>query len=325
MSTFVKAGILYEKSIQERIDEKDIDTIINWPQEELSVLFACADQVRRNFFSDIVDPCSIMNIKSGGCSEDCAYCSQSAHNKASVEIRELASPEEIITQAKIAYKNHLIFSVVSSGRKLSKKNLNIVTDALKQCPGEKHASLGILDEDELRMLVDAGVSCYHHNIETCRSFYPKIVTTHTWEDRITTIKKAKKAGLRVCCGGILGLGEGWEERKEFCLQIKELEADSIPLNFLNAIPGTKVNPPKETPLDFLKAVSLFRLVMPKRTIKICGGREVHLGPLQPLLFFAGANGYISGGYLTTGGAGVNNDDIMIKALGLSKRMMSKTI
>lgn len=320
MSIFNKAEVLYEKTIQDKIDEKDMDAIIAWPQEELSVLFACADQVRRRYFTDSVDPCSLMNIKSGGCSEDCAFCSQSAHNKASVQVSELAEPEEIISQAENAYKNHLPFCVVSSGKRLSKENIRVVASALKKCRGEKHASLGILDEEDLQMLVDAGVVCYNHNIETSKSYYPKIVSTHTWEDRVETIKCAKRVGLHVCCGGILGLGEGWKERKEFCLQIRDLDIDTVPLNFLNAIPGTRVNAPIDSPLDLLKAVSLFRLVMPRRTIKICGGREVHLGPLQPLLFYAGANGYISGGYLTTQGTGWSTDDTMIRSLGLNKRM-----
>lgn len=320
MSIFDKAKELYNKSIEGAIDEQDMDTIIAWPQEQMSVLFACADQVRRKYFDDSVDPCSLMNIKSGNCSEDCAFCSQSAHNSTSVQVRELATPEEIKEQAEKAYKHNLPFCVVSSGRRLSKEEIIKIADTLKECKVEKHASLGILNEEEFQILKDAGVVCYNHNIETSRSYFPKIVTTHTWDERVETIKRAKKVGLHVCCGGILGLGEGWAERKEFCIQIRELDIDTVPLNFLNAIPGTRVEKPKDTALDLLKAVSLFRLAMPKRTIKVCGGREVHLGPLQGMLFFAGANGYVSGGYLTTSGAGVNNDDLMINALGLSKRI-----
>lgn len=320
MSLFNKAQILFEKSVNEKIEESDIDMIIAWPQEQLSVLFACADQVRRRFFDDSVDPCSLMNIKSGNCSEDCAFCSQSAHNHSSVQIRELATPEEIKIQADKAYEHNLPFCVVSSGRRLSTNEIRKICDTLKDCPVEKHASLGILDESELQMLKDAGVVCYNHNIETSRSFFPKIVTTHTWDERVETIRRAKKVGLHVCCGGILGLGESWKERKEFCIQIRDLDIDTVPLNFLNAIPGTRLSTPQDSPLDFLKAVSLFRLVMPKRTIKVCGGRELHLGPLQGLLFFAGANGYVSGGYLTTTGAGVDKDDILIKSLGLNKRI-----
>lgn len=320
MSLFNKAQTLYEKSVNDNIDEADMDMIISWPQHELSVLFACADQVRRNFFDNSVDPCSLMNIKSGNCSEDCAFCSQSAHNSSSVQIRELATAEEIKIQAHKAFDHHLPFCVVSSGRRLSTDEIRKICTTLKECPGEKHASLGILDENELQMLKDAGVVCYNHNIETSKSFFPRIVTTHGWDERVETVKRAKKVGLHVCCGGILGLGESWKERKEFCMQIRDIDVDTVPLNFLNAIPGTRLNAPVDSPLDFLKVVSLFRLSMPRRTIKICGGRELHLGPLQALLFFAGANGYVSGGYLTTPGAGVDKDEIMIKSLGLDKRI-----
>jgi biotin synthase len=320
MPLFDKASTLFTKAMQDGISESDMDMIIAWPQEELSILFACADQVRRQYFDDSVDPCSIMNIKSGGCSEDCAFCAQSGHNDSQVQIRDLATADEINAQFENARKNNLPFCVVSSGRKLSKIEIKIVTDALKECNGEKHASLGILDDGEFKMLRDAGVSCYNHNIETSRSYFPEIVTTHTWDERVETIKRAKKAGLHVCCGGILGLGESWAQRKEFCLQIRELDIDSVPLNFLNPIAGTRVAAPKDSALDFLKIVSLFRLAMPKRTIKVCGGRELHLGQLQGLMFFAGANGYISGGYLTTSGAGVNTDDILINSLGLNKRI-----
>jgi len=320
MSIFNKAQLLYEKSVNGKIDESDMDMIITWPHHEISVLFACADQVRRRFFDDKVDPCSLMNIKSGNCSEDCAFCSQSAHNSSSVQIRELAKPEEIKEQANKSFQHHLPFCVVSSGRKLTTEEVRNICNTLKECPGEKHASLGILDEYEFQMLKDAGVVCYNHNIETSRSFFPRIVTTHTWEERVETVRRAKKAGLQVCCGGILGMGETWEERKEFCLQLRDLDIDTVPLNFLNAIPGTRLEAPSDSPLEFLKAVSLFRLVMPRRTIKICGGREVHLGPLQGLLFFAGANGYVSGGYLTTPGAGIDMDDSLIGSLGLRKRI-----
>lgn len=319
MSFFDKARLLYEKSVENRIDESDMDTIIAWPQENLSVLFSCADQVRQIFFGNVVDPCSIMNIKSGNCTEDCAFCSQSAHNSSKIDTHQLSTPEEIIRQAENSYKHNLPLSVVSSGRGLSTEEIFAVAEVLKKCPGEKHASLGILNLEALKMLAEAGVTCYHHNLETSRSFFPTICTTHSWEDRIETIENAKKAGMRVCCGGILGLGETWQQRKEFCMEIRALNIDSVPLNFLNAIPGTRVSTPKDTPLDFLKAISLFRLAMPEISIKICGGRETNLGQLQGLMFYAGANGYISGGYLTTSGAGIDNDDLLIKSLGLEKR------
>ena len=319
-SLFLRASELYEKSIQSGgIDNADMDTVVNWPTDQLSILFSCADQVRRHFFGDSVEPCTLMNIKSGGCSEDCAFCAQSSHNDASVTIQDLADTNEIKRRCEEAFENGVSFCVVSSGKRLSKPQINKITDALKDCGGEKHASLGILDQEDFLQLHDAGVVCYNHNLETSRSFFPNIVSTHTWDERVKTVKSAKEAGLKVCCGGILGLGESWEQRKEFCNQIKEIGADTVPLNFFNPVPGTRVAPSTESPLELLKVVALFRLAMPSKVIKVCGGREYHLGPLQSLIFLAGANGFVTGGYLTTPGAGVENDKKMIELLGLEKR------
>jgi biotin synthase len=321
-SIFLRASELFEKSISSGIDRIDMEEILNWPVDQISVLFACADQVRRHFHGNTVDPCSLMNIKAGGCPEDCAFCAQSDHNHTSVTISGLADPEKIKENLENARRHNLPFCVVSSGRRLSRNEIEIITGALKDCQGEKHASLGILDYEEFVMLRDAGVSCYNHNIETCRSFFPEIVSTHTWEHRVETVKNAKKAGMKVCCGGILGLGESREQRIEFCEEIRTLDIDTVPLNFYIPVKGTGISAPKESSFELLKIVSLFRLAMPQRTIKVCGGREYHLGPLQSLIFFSGANGYISGGYLTTSGAGINTDDLMLQKLELVKREAS---
>ncbi|MBN1308808.1 MAG: biotin synthase BioB [Chitinispirillaceae bacterium] len=319
MNRFEAASRLYSRAIEGGIDAADIDAIIDWPIASLSILFAAADQVRRHFHRNIVDPCSLMNVKSGGCSEDCAFCAQSRYNSASVDITGLSDPEEIRKRLAFARNRDLPFCVVSSGRRPSRREIATLCTALKDAPGEKHASLGILDEGEFALLRDAGVVCYNHNLETSRSFFPNIVSTHAWEERVATVKMAKAAGLHVCCGGIVGLGETWADRKEFCLQLRELDVHIVPLNFFNPVPGTRLAPPEESPLEFLKIVALFRLAMPAKTIKVCGGREMHLGGLQALMFFAGANGYVSGGYLTTPGAGIDADERMIEDLGLRKR------
>jgi len=323
MDRFDLAARLGSRALAGGIDEDDIDTIIEWPLDELSLLFAAADHVRRARFGTSVSPCSIMNIKSGGCSEDCAFCSQSAHNSSTVEITGLVEPEAISRRLAAANSNGLPFCVVSSGRGMTQDEIAVVCNALKGREGEKHASLGILDDECFAMLADAGVVCYNHNLETSRSFFPRIVSTHTWDERVETIRRAKAAGIRVCSGGIFGVGESWEHRKEFALQLRELDIDIVPINFFNPIDGTRAAPPKETPLEFLKIVSLLRLVMADRTIKVCGGREKHLGSLQGLIFLAGANGYISGGYLTSGGAGLDADDILINNLGLSRTKSGK--
>jgi biotin synthase len=318
MDLFEKASQLSDKSINNSISEKDLETIIAWPHEELPVLFAAADVVRRYFFGSTVNPCTLMNIKSGGCSEDCAFCAQSAHNSANVPATGLAPAAAIREQCAKAAQNGLPFCVVSSGRRLSHADVCRIADAIAPCTCEKHASLGILDDEDFLALKQAGVVCYNHNIETSRSFFPAIVTTHSYDDRISTVKKAKSAGMHVCCGGIFGMGETWEQRKEMALELKALDVDTVPLNFLNAIPGTRLKPPKEPPIEFLKIISLFRLSLPSKTIKVCGGRETILGDLQNMIFLAGANGYVTGGYLTTPGAGLAHDDAMIEKIGLKR-------
>ncbi len=320
MNYFSVAEELYRKAIEKRFSRDDLELIANWPLDKISILFAAADQTRRHFCNDQADPCTLMNIKSGGCSEDCAFCSQSAHNTTDVKVQDLSEPAEIARRCEEAFANGFPFCVVSSGRGLSRDELASVCEALEKCKGEKHASLGILQDEEFAMLVKAGVKCYNHNLETCRSYFPQIVTTHSYDERVETVRRAKKAGLKVCCGGIFGLGENWHQRIEFCLELRNLDVDTVPLNFLNAIPGTRVAPLKETPLELLKIVSMFRLAMPSKNIKVCGGREVNLGSLQSMMFFAGANGYVSGGYLTTPGDGWAADDKMIGALGLEKRL-----
>ncbi len=319
MNYFRTAESLSESAISGTITEPDFDIIINWPIDELPVLFAAADRVRRHFFGNGVDPCTLTNIKSGACSEDCAFCSQSARHVTGVAVTPLAPASEIRERAAHAAANNLPFCVVSSGRRLSHTEVGMIADAIAPCSCEKHASLGILDPEDFALLRQAGVVCYNHNIETCREFFPSIVTTHSYADRVATVKAAKAAGMRVCCGGIFGLGETWEHRKQMCLELKALDVDTVPINFLIAIKGTRASAPIESPIEFLKIISLFRLGLPSKTIKVCGGREADLGALQGMIFFAGANGYVTGGYLTTPGAGIEKDDGMIRGLGLTRK------
>lgn len=318
MGPFEKAKYLYERAIEKKTDESDLDMVINWKEEELSALFSCTDMVRRQFFGNSVESCAIMNIKSGGCPEDCAFCSQSVHNSVETPVTTLSGKDEIIQSFKEASAQNLTFGVVSSGKRLTSDEVLHVTEALAACGEKVHASLGILGREEFAMLRSAGVACYNHNLETSRDFFSKTVTTHSYDDRVDTVKRAKEAGMAVCCGGIFGMGETWEDRKSLCLELKRLDVDKIPINFLNAVPGTRVPPPRESPLQFLKIISLFRIGHPDKTIKVCGGREVNLGKVQNLMFYAGANGFISGDYLTTKGDSVESDDEMIMALGLEK-------
>ncbi|MBD3422571.1 MAG: biotin synthase BioB [Chitinivibrionales bacterium] len=319
MPLFTESQTIYEKAIAKQICDSDLDTVISWPEKELSLLFAATDQIRRHFHHNMVDPCAIMNIKSGGCSEDCAFCTQSAHNTAAVNVQKLSDADEIIAHHHQAHAHGLKFGVVSSGKRLTREQIITIAEALKSCNDHLHASLGLLGDEEFAILRDAGVVCYNHNLETSKRFFPRIVTTHTWEQRVETVKRAKKAGMAVCSGGIFGLGEQWQDRKELALELARLDVDTIPINFLNAIPGTRIGKPAETPLDFLKIVALFRIALPDKNIKVCGGREINLGRLQPLMFYAGANGYISGDYLTTSGDRVESDDALVASLGLQKQ------
>lgn len=315
---FGRAEELYGKAIKRATSEADLDAVIGWPESRLSVLFACTDQVRRHFFDDSIEPCAIMNVKSGGCSEDCAFCSQSSHNSAKVSVKGLAKPEEIVRACRAAHDRGLAFGVVSSGRKLTTRQIQRLAEVLEECQGPLHASLGILSDEELSILRDAGVVCYNHNIETSREYFTKIVTTHSYDERVATVRRAKRAGMTVCCGGIFGMGESWEDRKAMCMELRGLDVDTVPINFLNPIPGTRVSASGDSALQFLKIISLFRIGLPDKRIKVCGGREFNLGSLQPLMFHAGANGYISGDYLTTPGQSVDADDAMVLGLGLRK-------
>jgi biotin synthase len=319
MSLFDDARGLYERAIEGRADEADVRAAADWPAKRLSVLFAATDQIRRHFFADAIEPCAIMNIKSGGCSEDCAFCSQSVHNSADVAVQALSAPEKILAAYRQASARGLAFGVVSSGRKLSPSEIRRLAHTLARCDGPVHASLGLCDAAELRMLREAGVVCYNHNIETSREFFPRIVSSHGFDQRIETVRRAREAGMRVCCGGIFGMGESWDDRVSMARELRALDVDTVPLNFLNAIPGTRLDAPGDRALDFLKIIALFRIALPDKRIKVCGGREVNLGALQPLMFYAGANGYISGDYLTTAGDPVESDDRMIAALGLRKQ------
>lgn len=318
-SYFTRAEALAAQALADDIEASRLDEIITWPREELPVLFAAADRVRRAFFADQVEPCSLMNIKSGGCAEDCAFCAQSAHNKAKIRVQPLASEEDIVSRFEQARAQAVHFCVVSSGTRLGRPEIEKVAAAIRRCRGvEVHASLGILEDEDFRLLREAGVTCYNHNLETSPTYYPSIVTTHDYHERVATVRRAKAAGLRVCCGGIFGLGESWQDRKEMCLALRELDVDTIPLNFFNPVAGTRLPRPAETALDFLKIVALFRLAHPRKVIKVCGGRELHLGKLQGLMFTAGANGYVTGGYLTTPGDGIESDDALIQGMGLMR-------
>lgn len=286
-------------------------------------LLACANQVRRRFKNNHVFSCVITNAKSGRCSQDCAFCAQSAHHDTGVKTYPLLETDILVEKALIAHENGATnYSMVTSGHMLSMPEIDRICLAVSAIREKTDltvcASLGELNRDMARQLKQSGVTNYHHNLETAASYFREICTTHDYEEDIATIKEASSAGLRVCSGGILGLGESWEQRIELSLTLRELNVESIPLNFLNPIPGTRLeNQPVMKSMEALKAIAIFRMMNPEKDITICGGREITLKDFQSWVFMAGANGLMIGNYLTTQGRSMEMDREMIESLGLS--------
>jgi len=292
--------------------------------EDVFSMIAGADRIREAFFNREIHLCTICNGKSGKCSEDCSFCSQSKFADSDIEIYPLLSKEKLQAGALHSYDTPVNrYSIVTSGKRMPKEEIKKIAHAMSELDSEKLAycvSLGILDIEDFEILKQAGVTRYHHNLETARSHFDNICTTHTFQDRVDTIKAAQKVGLSVCAGGILGTGESDEQVLELALELKELDVDAIPVNFLTPIKGTPLQYCNElTPQRCLKIIALFRYVIPDKDILICGGREYNLKLLHPLIFHAGASGMITGNYLTTSGIQLDDDLNMIHQLGFKVR------
>jgi biotin synthase len=282
-----------------------------------------ASRVREAHFGRKVSLCVIINAKSGICSEDCAFCSQAATSKAEIAKYPFLPREKLVEAAQAAHAQGAArFSIVTSGKGvISAKEKGEILEAAaairEALPLNVCVSLGIVDRPFLEELRAAGVYRLHHNLETAASFYPRICSTHAYQDRVATIQAAKEAGLRVCVGGIFGMGETVAQRFEMAQAIKKLEVDAVPLNFLHPLPGTRLaDRPMLSPLEALKIIIAFRLTFPDKTIIICGGRQPTLRSLSPLIFAAGANALMTGDYLTTKGRLPEEDRQMLEDLGL---------
>jgi biotin synthase len=285
-------------------------------------LIACAEKIRRHFRPGPVFKCAIINAKSGLCAEDCAFCAQSAHNHTGAEVYDLLGADQLEAEGlKAAASGATNFSVVTSGTALTDKDLETVCRVARRLKTQTSLTLcvspGMLDPNAARKLKAAGVTRYHHNLETARSYFDAICSTHDYDDDIHSLQAAKAAGLVVCSGGIFGMGESWSQRVELAFTLKELDVDSVPINFLNPIKGTRLQDrPLLPPLEALKAIALYRFIHPRKDIPVCGGREVTLGDFQSWIFAAGANGLMVGNYLTTRGRNMEADTAMIRELGL---------
>ncbi len=293
--------------------------ILNAQGAELTGFMAGAHRIKENFFGDRIDLCSIINAKSGRCAENCSFCAQSSHHQTEAPVYPLKSVSEIVQGAHQAQQegNHC-YGIVTSGTRIEKgeefsRILTAISQIKQQTAIDPSASLGILDEESATALSQAGCKTYHHNLETARSYFPQICTTHDYEDDVQTVRVAKAAGMEVCCGGIFGLGESLEQRVELGLTLRELDVDSIPLNFLNPIAGTPLQDAHLlTPMDCLRIICLYRYLLPDKRLTVCGGRETNLREFQSWIFLAGASGTMVGNYLTTSGRDRETDLQMIE-------------
>ena len=285
-------------------------------------LFALANRIRDKYRGNTVDLCSIINAKSGACPEDCSFCAQSAHSRTDTTIYPLMDKKKILDAAAASKKYGVRrFCVVTSGKKPSARELDEIcafVSELRAMGFLPCATLGMLDARELRQLKDAGLNRYHHNLETSEAFFSEICTTHTYRDKIRTIEAVKAAGLSICSGGIFGLGESWEDRIDMAFALKEIGVDSVPINFFTPVTGTPLgNKELLDPLEALKIIAIYRLILPKSEIRVCGGRSLTLRDLNSFIFNAGADGLLLGNYLTTTGRMPEDDLQMIKDMGLA--------
>ncbi len=302
---------------------EDANKLKSVKEDSIYSLFACAYKIRRKFRKDKVELCAITNARSGACSEDCAFCAQSSWNNTEVQVYPLLEEKEIYNRARRAQEIGAgYFCIVTSGRSIKDKRdflkiCRVISKIRSKLKLHVDASLGELSLEGAKALKDAGLFRYNHNLETAKSLYPKICTTHKYCDRLKTIENVSRAGLELCCGGIFGMGESWSQRLELAFALREFNPECIPVNFLNPLSGTRLYGRKPLPpLEFLKIIAILRFLFPGQEIKVCGGREANLRSLQPFLFLAGSDSIIIGDYLTTKGNPPGDDLRMIQDLGL---------
>lgn len=293
---------------------------------DLEDLCNAANELRNYFCGNSFDICTIINGKSGRCSEDCKYCAQSSHYKVSIEDYPLLSSEELLKGAKYNQEKGILrYSIVTSGKRLSDIEVDKICESYSQIKEECGISLcashGLLSYESFKKLKDAGVDRYHNNLETSRRNFPNICTTHTYDDKIAAIKNAQKAGLTVCSGGILGLGETMEDRIDMALDIRDLGVKSIPINILNPILGTPYEGSEILSTEEVRrVVSIFRFILPDGAIRLAGGRGL-IDKKGKTTFTSGANAAISGDMLTTAGISIQDDMEMIEELGFEVSMI----
>lgn len=292
----------------------------------LEELCEAADEIREKVSGKGFDICTIVNGKCGKCSEDCKYCAQSAHySTALIESYPLLDTDRLVEEAKYnAQKGVIRYSIVTSGKRLSKEEVVKLAGSIRKIKEEVDieicVSLGLLDEEDFTVLHEAGASRVHCNLETSRDYFKEICTTHTYDEKIETLKAAKRAGMSICSGGIMGLGESFEDRIDMVITARELGVKSNPVNVLNPIPGTPFENNKTLTNDEVRrCVAIFRFIIPDGSIRLAGGRGL-LGDKGEGCFRSGANAAISGDMLTTAGITIETDMNLIDKLGYEVKL-----
>ncbi len=289
-------------------------------EQPLEELCKAADEIRRAFCGNAFDLCTIINGKSGKCSENCKYCAQSSFYQTHVESYPLLGTEELVQQAEYNSQRGVPrYSIVTSGKKLNSEEVEQVCESIRQIKKSVNISVcvsfGLLEEEDFRKIKEAGAERVHNNLETSEVYFPKVCTTHTWQDKIRALKNARAAGMSVCSGGIMGLGETMEDRIDLALTLQNLGVNSVPINMLNPIPGTPYEKnPKLTEEDMRRIIAVFRFILPKSFIRLAGGRGL-MEDQGRNCFRSGANAAITGDMLTTAGITIRRDMEMLKELG----------
>ncbi len=294
--------------------------------DEIYDLFYWANKIRLKYFGHHVKACSIVSARQGQCTEDCSFCSQSSRYRTGIEAFPLVDADKILDAARCAEQaGSSSLGIVTSGYSVNEPaDFDTICKSIKTVSANTcihpHGSFGVLTREMAEALAKCGLKRLNQNLETSERFFPNICSTHTFTDRVNTIRVAKEAGLEICSGAIFGIGEEAEDRIDLAFTLKDLDVDVVPLNFLHPISGTPMeNSIPLSPMESLKIISVFRFILPDKEIKIAGGREKNLRDLQSWMFYAGANSAMMGNYLTTTGRRIEDDRQMIKDLCLELR------
>lgn len=314
-----------------QLDADELRALARVPDESVPSLAALAHDVRLAWCGPEVEVEGILSAKTGGCPEDCHFCSQSARFDSPVQATPFLDKGEVLTAAREtaalgASEFCIVLAVRGPDERTLQRLCDLVPDVRAETGLEVAVSAGILTDDQARRLAGAGVHRYNHNLETARSFFPHVVTTHTWAERADTCRLVRQHGMELCCGALLGMGESAEQRIELLLQLREVDPAEVPVNFLNPRPGTPfADRPPTGALDAIRWIAVFRLALPSVILRYAGGREVTLGELQAMGMTAGINALIVGNYLTTLGRSPHEDLQMLADLKMPIGVLSKVL